>query len=71
MDVIKVFIEPREDGGIRVRSDDLPGLILSGKNRIAVLKDIEPAAKVLREHRSNFEPFRIDAIFVGTQSTNT
>lgn len=30
---ITIKIAPREDGGLRVWSDDLPGLILSHKNR--------------------------------------
>jgi hypothetical protein len=62
---IKVIIEPRDDGGICVYSDDLPGLVLSGKNRIGILADIEPAVRVLLEHNGgSAEGVIIDAEFV-------
>ena len=48
---IEVWTEPRPDGGIRVWSNDLPGLILSGPDRVKVLSDIEPAARLLLHHR--------------------
>ena len=63
--IVKVNIENRDDGGIRVWSDDLPGLILSGKDRTKVIADIEPAVRVLLRHKGK-EPdrLRIDAIFI-------
>ncbi len=44
-DVVKVTvtIEQREDGGLFVYSDDVPGFVLSHLNAHAVLADIEPA----------------------------
>ena len=48
---IEVWTEPRPDGGIRVWSNDLPGLILSGPDRAKVLADIEPAARFLLHKR--------------------
>jgi hypothetical protein len=40
---ITIKIEPREDGGLRIWSDDLPGLILSHSNQQSVLLDLGPA----------------------------
>lgn len=47
-DVVKltVTIERREDGGLFVYSDDLPGFVLSHLDAHAVLGDIEPALSV-------------------------
>lgn len=42
-----LMFEFREDGGLRVYSDDLPGLILSGEDPRAVLADVGPALEVL------------------------
>lgn len=62
---IKVIIEPREDGGILVYSDDLPGLVLSGRERIKILADIEPAVRALLEHKGEpTDGVIIDAAFV-------
>src|ERR1019366_5781975 len=46
--VVKVTVtfEPREDGGLYVYSDDLPGFVLSHLDAHAVLADIEPALSV-------------------------
>ena len=43
---ITVTIEKREDGGLYVYSDELPGFVLSNKNARAVFGDIEPALSV-------------------------
>jgi uncharacterized protein YkvS len=40
---ICIKIAPRGDGGIRVWSDDVPGLILSGLDPLKVIADIGPA----------------------------
>ena len=40
---ITIRLIPREDGGIRVCSDDIPGLILSGPDPIDAILDIWPA----------------------------
>lgn len=45
--VVNVTLEDREDGGLRVHSDDLPGLILSGSNRDDVWQAITPAITAL------------------------
>jgi hypothetical protein len=40
---IRLKLIARPDGGLRVRSPDLPGLVLSGKYPGAVLADVLPA----------------------------
>ncbi|CDX23605.1 hypothetical protein MPLB_300007 [Mesorhizobium sp. ORS 3324] len=47
---ITVALHDRNDGGLRVRSDDLPGLILSGDNKEAVIGMIIPAITALLQH---------------------
>ena len=37
---VTLRISVREDGGLRVRSEDLPGLILSSKDRDALWADL-------------------------------
>ena len=49
MMVITVTLEDRPDGGLRVTSDILPGLILSGKNKHAICEAIAPAIRYLLE----------------------
>jgi hypothetical protein len=62
MHIVKVIVEDRPDGGVRVWSNDVPGLILSGKDRIRVLGDIEPAVRALLAHKGiHPESLRIDA----------
>lgn len=39
--------EEREDGGLRVLSDDLPGLVLSNADRTLVLRDFPMVFEVL------------------------
>ena len=46
---INIKLLPREDGGLRVCSDDVPGLILSGANQLDVLASIGPALEALHE----------------------
>lgn len=45
--VITLVIVPREDGGLRVSSPDVRGLILSGDVPSAVLRDVGPALDAL------------------------
>jgi hypothetical protein len=45
--VIDVRTAPREDGGLRVWSDDLPGLILSAKNASELEESIPLAIEEL------------------------
>jgi len=47
---VTVTFERREDGGLRVYSDDVPGFVLSGPNPHAVLDDVVPALTALFEH---------------------
>lgn len=47
VEVITISISRRLDGGIRVWSDDLPGLVLSGSDPETVMSDVWPAIQVL------------------------
>ena len=49
--VVCVTLEDRDDGGLLVYSDDLPGLILSGPDKHAVCGCIAPAIQALFEHK--------------------
>lgn len=44
---VTVHIQQRRDGGLRVWSDDLPGLVLSHKDPKRVLADIAPALETI------------------------
>lgn len=44
---ITLRLLPREDGGLRIVSDDVPGLILSGADQSAVWRDLGPAIEAL------------------------
>jgi hypothetical protein len=48
---ITIHLAPRDDGGIRIWSDDVPGLILSGPDALTVISDIGPALKALLEFK--------------------
>jgi hypothetical protein len=48
-----VCFESRPDGGLRVYSDDVPGLVLSSTDIDGVLEDVTEALKVLLSHRLN------------------
>jgi hypothetical protein len=47
--VVSTCIEDRSDGGLRVYSEMLPGLMLSGKDSKAVCRAIGPAIRALFE----------------------
>jgi hypothetical protein len=49
--VLNVTLAGRDDGGLNVSSDDLPGLILSGSDRQLTAAAIAPAIKAIFEHR--------------------
>ncbi len=52
-----IKIAAREDGGLRVWSDDFPGLVLSGPDQRKVLESIGPALIALFEHKQrNINP---------------
>ena len=48
---VVVSLEDRADGGLRVSSQDLPGLILSGSDADKVCNNIAPAIKALLEYK--------------------
>lgn len=47
---VTITLHPRDDGGIRVSSDELRGLILSGADRAGVMGAILPAVAALHEY---------------------
>lgn len=49
---ISITIAPREDGGLRVWSDDLPGLVLSHSDQELVLKDLGSAVMAILTHHT-------------------
>ena len=49
--VVSVKLEDRADGGMRVSSEALPGLILSGSNKTAVCDAIAPAIQAIFERK--------------------
>lgn len=46
---VRIIIQRRIDGGLRVYSDDVPGLVLSGSDPTKVMADVWPALMVLLE----------------------
>lgn len=44
---ITLHFSPREDGGLRIWSDDVPGLILSHSDQDAAMADLGPALAAL------------------------
>jgi hypothetical protein len=50
--VITLNIEAREDGGLRIRSPELPGLALAGKPE-EVMRCVLPAIEALLEHQGS------------------
>ncbi|MGV8839800.1 MAG: hypothetical protein ACWA6X_05795 [Bauldia sp.] len=70
---VTVSLDDREDGGLNVYSDSLPGLILSGPDREQVASMIAPAIKTLFESHGIrvvlVEPERpVEAVLAGTGS---
>lgn len=51
---LRITIEDREDGGVRIYSDDMPGLILDGADRESVGACIIPAIDALRKMHAAF-----------------
>ena len=47
---IVVTFEPRDDGGLRAYSDDVPGFVLSHSDPKAVLADVKPALEGILSH---------------------
>ena len=48
---VVVCFERRPDGGLRVYSDDVPGLVLSHTDVDGVLEDVVEALKVILSHK--------------------
>lgn len=44
-----ITLEPRPDGGLRIYSDELQGLILSGRDPALVIGDLLTAIRTLQE----------------------
>ena len=47
---VVVTFERREDGGLRVYSDDVPGFVLSHSDPMTVLGDVKPALERILSH---------------------
>jgi hypothetical protein len=47
---VVVIFERREDGGLKVYSDDVPGFVLSHADPMAVLSDVKPALEQILSH---------------------
>lgn len=50
---ITLTLREREDGGLQVISEDVPGLYLSGKDPEAVMSDVGPALYVILTHNKS------------------
>jgi hypothetical protein len=48
---VTVTIEKRDDGGLYVYSDDMPGFVLSHRNAQLAFSDIEPALSVFLSNK--------------------
>ena len=68
--IVNVLIQDRPGGGIRVSSDELPGLILSGPDRVKVMAAIPAAVRALL-HLDRGTDVRVDATFVRTDGQST
>jgi hypothetical protein len=55
---VQIYVAERHDGGLRVWSDQMPGLILSGPDPAKVAADILPAINALREHIAHAAAYR-------------
>lgn len=49
-----LIAERREDGGLRVTSPEVPGLILSGADPHSVMRDVVPAIDALMRRNGPF-----------------
>ena len=52
---VTVTFERRDDGGLRVWSDDVPGLLLSNPDANAVIGDVIPALETLFKHNRHMD----------------
>ncbi len=60
---VNVRIEPRDDGGLRAWSEDLPELVLSHADANKVMEDIPKAMEVILSHRLG-APVRVEELSV-------
>lgn len=60
---VRVRIESREDGGLRVWSEDLPELVLSHVDGARVIADIPRALEVILSERLG-APVRVEELMV-------
>jgi len=56
-----VTFEPREDGGLRAWSNDVPGFVLSHSDAMAVLADVKPALETILSHLYG-EPVQVEQL---------
>ena len=52
---VVVTCKRRDDGGLQVWSEDVPGLLLSGPDPDAVLEDVIPALEALFKHNRGMD----------------
>lgn len=48
---VTVTFEPREDGGVRAYSADVPGLVLSSRNVAGLIDDVPTVLQVCLSHQ--------------------
>lgn len=70
-EVVTVILQDRDDDGLFVYSDDLPGLILAGKDKHAVCECIAPAIKALYEHQGLQVEVRSEVPFADALATKS
>ena len=49
--MLPIWVAERDDGGLRVWSDEMPGLVLSGSDPAKVAAAILPAINALRAYK--------------------
>lgn len=54
IDKVTITLQRRGDGGLRVCSDDVPGLVLSGPDPTKVMSDVWPAIEALRAYHRGY-----------------
>ncbi len=62
--IVKVNVDDQPDGNVHVSSEDLPGLMLSGRDKTKIIAAIDPAVRALLRHKGiEVANLRIDATF--------
>jgi hypothetical protein len=57
---VRLVLEPREDGGLRIHSPDVPGLHLSGADRQHVWACVEPGIVRLLSANQGVEVLNVE-----------